>query len=65
MVNVSRARCGTQQVDVVLNTDNAQDVGCDELGFITLVLPLRGTGQGDHSVFDCGIDSGGDHGVEH
>lgn len=38
MVNVSRVRCGTQQVDVVLNTDNAQDVGRDELGFITLVL---------------------------
>src|SRR5262249_32855930 len=44
-----------EQLDPVLDAEDARHVGHDELGLVALVLPAGGAGQGDEAAGHPGV----------
>jgi hypothetical protein len=65
MMNFPSIEYRADDIDVVLDIGDAQDVGCDEPGLLTLIMPLGGTGEGDDSIFDRSVDGDGNQCVQH
>src|SRR6516165_11452003 len=53
------------QLDLILDGEDARHICDDELGLVTLVLPAGGAGQGDEAAGHPGVDSGRDEAVEY
>ncbi len=64
VLDVASVWCRGQR-DVVLDTEHAGHARGEELGLVSLVLPLRGAGQGDEAVPDLRIHGHRDEAVEH
>src|SRR5262249_51265163 len=59
VLDVVRGRSGRDELDVVLDSHDAEEVACDVLSLVALVLPVRLSGELDNAVVDLRVDCRG------
>jgi len=64
VLDVVSGRSRRDEVDLVLDSDHAEEIACDGFGLVTPVLPVGLSGQLDDAVVDLRVDRGGDEAVE-